>query len=162
MGGKFFVDNSISPLIVHIRLFDMDPESIVVDRGAEGESDNLMVYANGPPYKSQFVVMVQGINDGTAFVVQILFVVIFPVCLEPFAFELEAFGDQFRCDRDIFVRIFLIEIVDMVAFRLVFLSFQGCQVFTQVDVIEIIPFGNVEESAGDRFFEFLFGIGRYA
>ena len=140
----------------------MDAESVVVDRGAEGESDNFVVYANGSSNKSQFVVMVQGVEDGAAFVVQILLVIIFPVGFVPFAFELEALGNQFGCDRDIFVIKFLIEVVDMIAFRLVFLSFQACQVFTQIDVIEIISFGNVEKSSGDCFFEFFFGIGRYA
>lgn len=151
MGGEFFVDNSISPFIVHIGLFDMYPESIVIDRSAEGESHNLMVYADGTAYQSQFVVMVQGIDYGAAFVVQIFFVVILPVSFVPFAFELQAFGYEFRGDRDVFVRIFFIEVVDMITFCLVFLPFQGCQVFTQVDIIEIIPFGNVEESSGDRF-----------
>ena len=68
--------------------------------------------------------MIQGVDYGTAFVVQILLVIIFPVGLVPFAFELEAFGNQFRCDRDIFVGILLIEVVDMIAFCLVFFPFQ--------------------------------------
>lgn len=96
----------------------------MVDRGTKSESDNLMVYANGSSNKSQFVIMVQGVDYRTAFVVQILLVIIFPVGFVPFTFELKAFGNQFWCDRNIFVGKLLIEFVDMIAFRLVFFPFR--------------------------------------
>ena len=46
----------------------------------------------------------------------------------------------------------------MVTLGLELLAFQQCQVFTLIDIIEIIAFGDIEKSAGQRFLQDVFGI----
>ena len=71
-----------------------------------------------------------------------------PVGFVPGTFQLQTLGDQFRGNGGIFVLISLFEVIDMVAFRLVLLAFQQGQVFTQIDIVEIIPFRDIKEPAG--------------
>ena len=66
--------------------------------------------------------MMQGIGKGAAFVIKFFLVIIPIVRLIPFAFQLQALGDDIRRDRDILVRILFLEIIDMITFGLVFLT----------------------------------------
>ena len=51
-------------------------------------------------------------------------------------------------DGEVFVGVPLLEVIDMVALGLVLLALERSQILPQVDIVEIIPFGDIEESIG--------------
>ena len=122
----------------------------MIDGSTVCKSGNLPVDMKHAARQTQRLHMVQGICHGLTFCPQCqLFLAV--IGTTPFLFQLQTFGNQIWSQRFVFIiRILLLELVDMITFGLKLLSFQGCQVSTQVDIIKVIPVFCKSETSGHR------------
>ena len=115
MCRELLVDHGVGTLVAHVRLLHVYPKCIMVDRCPERERHDFSIHTDRPTDQVEIPEMMQRVRKGAALVVQLLLLVFRIVRLVPLTFQFKAFRDDLRGDREVFVCIKFLEIVDMVS-----------------------------------------------